>query len=168
MDGYNLIHAAPLLSPHREVSLQAGRQALERSLKRYARRRRARVHLFYDGGGGGADPGQGTGLLQIRFSHAPESADDLLKREIQRLHGARYARVVTSDREILRHARRHKLATVTAAEFARELEEPPPAAGAAAEAPPRELDPHLVLDPEEVDRWEQLFRQRPADSDRCD
>jgi predicted RNA-binding protein with PIN domain len=174
VDGYNLLRAAPLLCRLEAVGLQAARQALERALGRYARRCGAHVVVVYDGDGqagaaaaavharaGKAAAGTG-GWVDVRFSRVPENADEVIKQEIQHRHGAGYLRVITSDREIRRHARRHRVASTAAADFVRELEEPPPPASPAPLPPPPELDPDLSLSPAEVDAWERLFRERPS------
>lgn len=159
IDGYNLIKADPVLRQHEETSLLAARRALERSLRRYARRTGVSVSVFYDGK---RDMQQaqdaGSKGVCIRFARAPETADDLIKRLVQGRHGARYLRVITSDREIRRFAREHKIASTPAPQFAQELEEAPRRSQSRVPPPPPELDPELTLAPEEVDAWEQLFR----------
>ncbi len=161
IDGYNLIKADPVLRQHEESSLLAARRALERSLRRYVRRTGVSVSVFYDGTRD-IQPAQDASSerVYIRFARAPETADDLIKRFVQGRHGARYLRVITSDREIRRFARQHKIASTTAPQFAQELEEAPRRSQSTVPAPPPELDPELTLAPEEVDAWEQLFRNR--------
>jgi predicted RNA-binding protein with PIN domain len=174
VDGYNLLRAAPLLQRLEAVSLQAARHALERALSWYARCRKAHVVVIWDGDGqvekpaalygrGHGDAPAAGGWVEVCFSRAPETADDLIKQAIERRHGARYLRVITSDRQIRQHARRHRVATTAAADFVRELEEGPrPVPSPTPLPPPRELDPDLSLSPAEVDAWERLFRERPG------
>jgi predicted RNA-binding protein with PIN domain len=162
VDGYNVIKGDPLLQRHDHISLQAGRQALERALRRYAQVTGARVCVYYDGdaSANAAEERPGQVPLETRFSRAPEQADDLIKREIQRSHGSRWIRVITSDREIRRFARDHGIATSVVSEFAEELDSPVRPADPTPLAPPPELDPQLSLSPEQVDFWERLFQSR--------
>lgn len=163
VDGYNLIKADPILRDHEKVSLKAARQALEGALRRYFRRTGARIQIFYDGDQdpdvGPRESAAGDGV-EIAFSRSPQKADDLIKHAVQARHGARYLRVISSDREIRRFAGRHKVASTPAPLFAEELECPPAQSSADPVMPPPELDPDLSLAPDEVASWEKLFRAR--------
>jgi len=161
IDGYNVIKTDPYLRRREQVSLEAARLSLQQTLRAYAARSQAFITLFYDGDDG-LEPlpeNREQGFLQIVFSRPPEKADDLLKQAIQRQHGSRRVRVITSDREIRRFARQHKLRSTLSPEFVEELAEQPRPSAPAETPPPLEYDPNLRLAPEEVDAWEQLFQQ---------
>jgi predicted RNA-binding protein with PIN domain len=162
VDGYNVIKTDPHLRRREQVSLKAARLSLEQILRAYTARSRAFVTLFYDGDEGleSLSDNREQGFLQVVFSHPPEKADDLIKRTIQRQHGSGRVRVITSDREIRRFARRHKLRSTPSSEFVEEVNRlPRPPAATCASPPPPELDPELRLTPEEIEAWEQLFQR---------
>ncbi|MEW6753289.1 MAG: NYN domain-containing protein [Candidatus Latescibacterota bacterium] len=163
VDGYNLIKTLPRFQEQERVSLASARASLEDALRTYADRAACRVTLVYDGGPQAAarTGGRGGRRLEVVFSEPPEKADDVIRRLVEQRHGARYLRVVTSDRQIRRFAGRHKVRSTPAAEFALELEAPPrPDVHQHEGPPPLEFDPDPRVDPQEVEAWERLFRQR--------
>lgn len=95
VDGNNLIGRAG-----RGTASDEDRSALIRELSDRLRRTRARVVVFFDGGGGPTS----LGTLSIRFSGAV-TADDAIVREITRSRSPREELVVTADRELARRAR---------------------------------------------------------------
>jgi predicted RNA-binding protein with PIN domain len=160
VDGYNLAHAAPHLHPDPPGDLEGIRRSVARALLAWAKRTGGRVLLFFDGEAIPVRSSKGCTLIEVVFSRPPEKADDLIKRALQERHGSRRSRLVSSDRELQRWARRHRIRFTGAAEFLGELEEPPiPATQAGV---PRELDPHLTLDEAEVEGWARLFAAAPA------
>ena len=161
IDGYNVIKTDPYLRRREQVSLEAARLSLEQTLRAYAGRSGAFVTLF-DDGDEGLEPlpeNREQDFLQVVFSHPPQKADDLIKEAIQRHHGSGRVRVITSDRELRRFARQHKLRSTPSPEFVDELADQPRPLASAEAPPPLEYDPDLRLAPEEVDAWEQLFQQ---------
>lgn len=160
VDGYNLAHAAPHLHPGDPGDLEGIRRSVIRALAAWAARTGGRVVLFFDGEALPVRPVGGDTSVEVVFSRPPEKADDLIKRALQERHGSRRSRLVSSDRELRRWARRQRLSSTGAAEFLEELEAPPalaPQAGI-----PRELDPHLALDEAEVEDWARLFAAASA------
>lgn len=161
VDGYNLIKTIPHFRQREQVSLEAARQTLEQALRSYARDTDARITLVYDGDSASEATviRHQKGSVEILFSRAPEKADDLLKNAIQQRHGTRHLRLVTSDREICRFARRHKIRSTSSVEFADELDSRPNRqTEAEAPPPPLEFDPDIALEADEIDAWERLFR----------
>jgi len=165
IDGYNLIKTIPHFRQREQVSLEAARQTLEQTLRSYARSTDARITLIFDGDSA-SEPAVShhqKGSVEVLFSRSPEKADDLLKKAIQQRHGTKRLRLITSDREICRFARRHKIRSTSAAEFADELDNRPDRQqNPDASSPPLEFDPDIALEADEVDAWEQLFRTRDA------
>ena len=160
IDGYNVLKATPHFHRQERLSLEAARQALQQTLIHYAQRTGARITLVFDGDEGVDLPPVSApqDQVQIVFSHPPEKADDLIKKSVQYKHGARRARVITSDREIRRFAQRHKIRTTPADEFVFEELDAPPAQPSTEPRPtPLEVDPDLALDEREIDAWEKLF-----------
>lgn len=189
IDGYNLIKCVPLYSESLHRSLAAARTHIEAALESYAHRTGTEVTIFYDGDSDVGHPDyQQRDNIDIFFSRRPQKADDLIMKRVAQKHGARWLRVVTSDREIQRCAARHKIAFIDSPTFAEELEDPGSdphwrpdrreveAFSAVFEQPtqrektarraqrqPRETDPNLTLDKEEVDEWEKLFKRKESD-----
>lgn len=166
VDGYNVIKTDPYLRRREQVSLEAARLSLEQTLRTHAGRSAAFVTLFYDGDEAleHLPENREQGFLQVVFSHPPEKADDLIKQAIQRQHGSKRVRVITSDREIRRFARQHKLRSTPSSEFVDELASQSQSPALAETPPPLEYDPDPRLAPEEVDAWEQLFQRGENDN----
>ena len=98
--------------------------------------------------------------VTIQFSRYPQQADDLIAQAVQKKHGAKWLRVISSDRAVQRCAARHKIRSTCSEDFLDELTGPVQAANASDPAPAHdgtESDPSL--DPGELDQWEELFRK---------
>jgi len=104
-----------------------------------------------------ADPPQRAGgPVQVVFSRPPRTADDLIQEVIQQRHGAKYLRVISSDRQIRDFARRHRVRATPSGEFEQELETPPhPSRISPAPEPGREE----ALSEEQLAEWERIFRE---------
>jgi predicted RNA-binding protein with PIN domain len=159
VDGYNLIKSGQLFQ-RRNESLEQARLSLQQVLDAYSRRTATKVTLYYDGDGALKRAANSRhGQVEIEFSRSPEKADDLIMRAVQDRHGAKWLRVITSDREIRRFAARHKIRSTSSEDFLDELEAPP-----AKPAPPP-ADPKAAarrLDPSQLDEWEKLFTAQRA------
>lgn len=155
IDGYNLIKASAHFGQYQRSSLERARRALEQALARYARHTGARITLFFDGDDGPQEAGS-RGPVQVIFSRPPRQADDLIKEAIQQRHGAKYLRVISTDREIRRFAERHRVRATPSGEFEQELEAPP-RAGPAPDNP--EAERETVLSEEQLAEWERIFRE---------
>lgn len=115
IDGNNLIGAAPTLS----LRDPGSRKALIIRLRRFQKVRHTRIILVFDGP---PDPDPPIDRLKtMRFSiHHPrpgESADDVIRRLIDRQTDRRRFFVVSSDREIRDYARKNKTRVIGSAEF---------------------------------------------------
>ena len=156
IDGYNLIKSSQLF--HRpEQPLEQARVGLHRALDTYQHHTQNTITLYYDGDGTNELPRQSRyEEIRIIFSHAPETADDLIMRAAQDKHGAKWLRVISSDREIRRYAERHKIRSTRSEDFLHELDAPIPAPQPQASEQSGSAKP---LTTDELDEWERLFKR---------
>jgi predicted RNA-binding protein with PIN domain len=134
VDGYNLIRQSDTLRGCERISLEAGRQALLRSLDGYRKLRGHRITVVFDGwvGGSPREERDRAGGLDIIYSRLGEKADEVIKRLLQR--GSEEIMVVTSDREIASFAARRGKSSIASAAFASLLDGV--AAGPVSDDPP--------------------------------
>ncbi|MGB0604085.1 MAG: NYN domain-containing protein [Candidatus Latescibacterota bacterium] len=168
IDGYNLIKCVPLYSESLHQSLAAARTHIEAVLGAYARKTGTEITIFYDGDPEVGHPDyQQRDNVDIFFSRRPQKADDLIMERVAQKHGARWLRVVTSDREIQRCAARHKISFIDSPAFAEEVENPRQRTVHRGEQDPGS-DPHWRPDREEVEAFSAVFEQptRRKDDDR--
>ena len=163
VDGYNLIKSSPLFQISGET-LKKARATLEEALGFYGRRTDRQITLYYDGTDHApqAIPHRHK-EIEIHFSQYPEKADDLIMLAVQRKHGAKWLRVISSDREIRRFAERHKIRSTNSEDFLDELEKSPSA------QTPQAIDTDDAErsnpdDLDDLDEWEELFTKRPPDT----
>ncbi len=155
IDGYNLIRqSSKLATQERRGGLEAGREALMRTLAAYRRATGDRVIVVFDGDesvGFVAGAGKQQGI-EVIFSRFPETADDIIIRRIRKKHGKKAMLVVSSDREIQRAGDRNRIAMVKAEVFEKEMYR---RASQGSEVRGRaEEDPEA----EDVTYWEKMFR----------
>ena len=122
VDGYNLIRQSDTLRGYERISLEAGRQALVRSLADYRRRRGHRITVVFDGwvGGSPLEERDRAGGVEIIYSRLGEKADEVIKRLVAK--GSEEILVVTSDREIATFAARRGKTSIASPEFAARLD----------------------------------------------
>lgn len=134
VDGYNLIRQSDTLRGCERISLEAGRQALLRSLDGYRKLRGHRITVVFDGwvGGSPREERDRAGGMDIIYSRLGEKADEVIKRLLQR--GSEEIMVVTSDREIASFAARRGKSSIASAAFASLLDGV--AAGPVSDDPP--------------------------------
>ena len=160
IDGYNLIKASQLFQG-RGDALERARSRLQQALATYGRRADKHITLYYDGTGESPSTASASGPhVTIEFSRYPQQADDLIAQAVEKKHGAKWLRVISSDRAVQRCAARHKIRSTCSEDFLDELTGPVQASSASAKAPTHdgtEADPSL--DPSELDQWEALFRR---------
>ena len=134
VDGYNLIRQSDTLRGYERISLEAGRQALLRSLAGYRKLRGHRITVVFDGwvGGSPQEERDRAGGMDIIYSRLGEKADEVIKRLLQK--GSEEIMVVTSDREIVNFAARRGKTSIASAAFASLLDGI--AAGPVSQGPP--------------------------------
>jgi predicted RNA-binding protein with PIN domain len=102
IDGYNVIRSDPALRVHEAAAgLDAGRAALLRRLTEVARDRDEAFTVVFDGvrqHAGDEPEAPGAGRIEVVFSRAPETADDVLRSLAARWRDA--CVVVSSDRAV--------------------------------------------------------------------
>ena len=160
IDGYNLIKVSQLFQG-RGDSLERARNRLQQALTAYSRRADKHITLYYDGTGAAPNTASTSGPhVTIEFSRYPQQADDLIAHAVEKKHGAKWLRVISSDRAVQRSAARHKIRSTCSEDFIDELTGSVQAPSASSPAPAHdgtEADPSL--DPNELDQWEVLFRK---------
>lgn len=123
IDGYNVIRRDPDLRGHEAEGLAAGRAALLRRLAAVAREHADTFTVVFDGARLRADSDVGAspaGRVEVVFSRAPETADDVLRRLSAKWREA--AVVVSSDRAVETAARRAGAVAVRVEAFLDALE----------------------------------------------
>ena len=122
VDGYNVIRGDPDLRDAERKGLGQGRAALLRLVAVAVERSGDPFTVVFDGEPRGQGSTPATSRITVRFSLAPQKADDLLVAEARRLGSG--AIVVSSDRTVQDAARRAGATAVPAGAFIRRLEEP--------------------------------------------
>ena len=175
IDGYNLIKASQLFQG-RGDSLERARNRLQQALAAYGRRADKDITLYYDGTGESPNTTSTSGPhVTIEFSRYPQQADDLIAQAVAQKHGAKWLRIISSDRAVQRCATRHKIRSTCSEDFIDELDElldeltePMQEPSEPTPAPTRdgtEADPSL--DPNELNQWEALFRKKADEAPRA-
>ena len=165
IDGYNLIKASQLFQG-RGDTLERARSRLQQALVAYGRRADKHITLYYDGTSALPSTASANGPhITIEFSRYPQQADDLIAQAVEKKHGAKWLRVISSDRAVQRCAARHKIRSTCSEDFLDELTEPVQAPNAPAPTPTHDgTESHPSLDPGELDQWEAVFRKKTDDT----
>lgn len=148
IDGHNLIGQLPDLSltdPNDEAEL------VQRLSGFVARTRKTCVVVFDHGLPGGSSR-MSTRGVKVIFASTRTSADRIM---MERIRGERHPQqwtVVSNDHEVLSEARRRKMPTMSAGQFADLMRRPPQAA-----PPGRDEAAHVHVPPEEVEEWLKIF-----------
>jgi predicted RNA-binding protein with PIN domain len=164
VDGYNVVHRSPQLKPGPGRTLRESREKLVNLLAWMMGGETARFLVVFDG----TEPGgrdERSGRVEVRFSHLPEKADDLIRRIVEtEVDNLGQVTVVTADLEVARHARAVG-ADVSLSDLflASALGA---AAGAGAAGPAAEPEKPASLSRTEVEEWARLFREQRSLSDR--
>lgn len=151
IDGYNLIFQFPEIRKVMERDLESARYEMLLKLKSYAAYKRVKIVVVFDGGRSQSEQIPKMQGLQIIFSSAPEKADPLIKRLIEK-KSDQISMVVSSDREIANYARLYGVKTGSSQSFAREM----------LTRPCLDVEQKFndSLSEKEVEEWMALFRNR--------
>jgi hypothetical protein len=117
IDGYNLIRQSDALRRYERLSLEAGRNALARSVSHYKKQKGHKVTVVFDGWQGGPVEEERDKLsgIDIIYSRKGEKADEVIKRMVQ--DRAEEVVVVTSDRDIADFVSRRGGTAISSQEF---------------------------------------------------
>ncbi|MHC4990256.1 MAG: NYN domain-containing protein [Planctomycetota bacterium] len=151
LDTYNILHHPSALPTHLAgLELDLLLELLHRS-----RYRRRRTTLVCDGvrPRAASSPRRGS-IIEIRYAGPGRSADELIVQLIGRSTAPRRLLVVTSDRAIVREARRRRCATMGAAPFLAELADDYERHAGRRARPQRPAGP---LSPAQVREWIRIF-----------
>jgi len=98
VDGYNVIHADPELKRAVRSDLKAARRDLVQRLAGYLESKNVRLTVVFDGHGGMTDVDvEIPGRLQLLYSAAGHTADELILQILEESNNPREYVVVTSD-----------------------------------------------------------------------
>jgi predicted RNA-binding protein with PIN domain len=99
VDGYSLLHGWPELAPGRPRHSAAAREALLQVLTQYRDAVGTPVTIFFDGSGAlaGVPKPESSGGVEVLFSKAGQTADDLIERATHRFQPYGEVLVVTDD-----------------------------------------------------------------------
>ncbi len=151
VDGNNLLG----LSPDLRIKDPGARERLVRALAIFARGKRTRVTVVFDGdpAPGFSGPGMHLGDVQILFAGRATDADSRILEILAAAPDPAGYILVTSDRALGDRARRLRARIITSLRFRRTLDE--------VAAPGRAGEERLSA--EEVADWEAWFKQRDAE-----
>jgi predicted RNA-binding protein with PIN domain len=153
VDGYNLIHRAPLLRPGPGRTLREAREKLVNLLTWALGGGDAHFVVVFDGAEGTAADESG-GRVEVRFSRPPRKADDVIRELVEeRVGQGPRVTVVTADLEVARHARAMGADVSLSDLFLASVLGP--VAGEAPEKP-------VTLSKKEIEEWAEIFRRGRA------
>jgi uncharacterized protein len=123
IDGYNLLHVTRSLLHVDSNELQRERDALVEELAAYARARCCEITVVFDGwqAGRSTEKKEQKKRIELIFSRLGEKADEVIKRLVREKGSA--VIVITSDREISRHAERLSVAWISSERFRDKLDQ---------------------------------------------
>jgi hypothetical protein len=121
IDGYNLIRQSDSLRRLDARKLEQGRQGLLERLAAYAKVKGHAITVVFDGWGGESPTSTDTRYkgVTVIYTGKGELADEWIKHRVEKIP---YGAVVTSDREIGRHAERTGVPAIESPVFERRME----------------------------------------------
>jgi hypothetical protein len=153
IDAYNVLHTTGVLPPEIAGLDARGLSALVRA----GRFRHERTTIVCDGVPGEDSPTGREGPVVFRYSGGGATADDVIARMIRRSSIPRKLTIVSSDRAVLREARKRRCNTLTSEEFLRRLAEDHEQADSRQRRRRGPAAPPTPLPDEEVDQWLEEF-----------
>ena len=99
VDGYSLLHGWPELAPGKPRHSAAARDELVHVLTRYHDAIGTPITIFFDGSGAppGVTPGESSRRVEVLFSKAGQTADDMIERATHRFQPYGEVLAVTDD-----------------------------------------------------------------------
>lgn len=147
IDGHNLIPKIPGLT----LEQIDDEMRLIEMLQEFCRISRKQAEVFFDRAPAGQTGARVYGMVVARFIREGVTADQAIKKKLDRLAGeARNWTVVSSDQEVQAAARASRARHLSSEDFARQLLSTLAPQGSLPEEKPD-------IAPEEVDKWLKLF-----------
>lgn len=169
VDGYNVILRSSRLKPGPDRTLRESRDMLVNLLAWMMGGNNVRFLVVFDGSTEGPGRDVTTGRVLITYSRPPETADDVIRRYVEKwIGGDEHITVVTSDLEVARHARAMG-ADISLGDLF--LASAFPTRPATADGKGAEDDKPVSLSRKELEEWSELFVRRsskPASSESQD
>lgn len=150
IDGHNLIAYLDDISlddPDDEAKLV-------QKLIGFAARTKSRCIVIFDAGLPGGWSRMSNHSVQVIFARHDSSADRILYNRIRTEKNPKMWTVVSSDNAVINEARKYRMQTIRAADFAHQLKHPTPIKPDIGEAP------DVKLSEQEVEEWARLFEQK--------
>ena len=152
IDGHNLIAQLPDI----DIDDPNDEAKLVNKLKGFVARAKTKCTVIFDGGLPGGHSSMSTRGVTVSFAAAQHSsADDLIKRRISNIKDAPNWTLVSSDRELLNHARSRRMKQMTSVQFAQLLNQ----RSAIEETRGEEIHPAISAD--EIDELFDAFGGEP-------
>lgn len=150
IDGYNLMYQFPELRKWMERDLEAARSSLIDRLADHAEKTQTRITVVFDGDERTQDPFDSVPRVKVVFSQIPDTADHLIQDMIDDIDDPSEWGIVSSDNEIVDHARIRGIATAPSNSFAYN----------ASETPSHESEKKYkhAMTEDELEEWMQLFK----------
>jgi predicted RNA-binding protein with PIN domain len=146
IDGHNLIPHIPGLS----LTDLEDEQALIDRLQAFCGKRRKRAEIYFDQAPPGRAGQRSFGLVSAHFVQQGMTADEAIRRRLDRLgKAAANWTVVSSDHQVQAEARSHRARVISSSDFAREIEDQGPGGNGP--------EGQRKLSEEEIKRWMRLF-----------
>lgn len=159
IDGYNLLYKDGALKNLAERSLEEAREELVAAIASY-RSGDTEIVVVFDGRGAESRRLKSSSGIQVRFSHFPQTADEVILEMIEKERRRVSLTVVTSDKkDIGRVARAEGVRWISSEAFIRRLQRSRRSGGAAQEKP-------VNTPSSEVEYW--LERFGPEGRDKKD
>lgn len=159
VDAFNVLYKFPVLEEHMAQGrlVQARTGLLELLVEvRNAWKKPIEFHVFFDGKKNKGDPTEEENVSGLHIYYSQDlSADHLIKKWIKRFVTPADLRVVTSDKDILGHAKKWKCGVQTSEEFAKWVDQV-----LNPEIPPVEKSPDAMPSSKDVDYWMTVFTRR--------
>lgn len=123
IDGYNLLYAYCGITHQMPLkNLEQAREELLDVLAHYRRRQRQKITVYFDGRRRrGAPPDSSPRGVDVIYVGPESDADTAIIEAVEKSSHSRSLRIVSSDREVVRAARRRRAPTVGSGAFAQEL-----------------------------------------------
>ena len=146
IDGHNLIPRVGL-----RLDALDDEMALVEMLREFCRVKKKKADIYFDGAPPGEDGTRKFGYVTAHFVRKGRTADSAIHARLIKMgNSARNWTVVSSDREVLASAKYVRASSISADEFAQQIE----SARFVAQSDPNEDKP---LSKHEVDEWMKLF-----------